>query len=95
VQGRELADAELEDALGRREVLEAMHAEIDEHGFAREGCRRRRHHRLASVSRRSDPGIPMDVCPDIGDVPVGSARVPIREGSRVDPRRPSVRLVKT
>jgi hypothetical protein len=43
VQGRELADAELEDALGRREVLEAMLAEIDEHGFAREGCRRRRH----------------------------------------------------
>jgi hypothetical protein len=61
LRGRERPAAELVEALGARQVLEAMLAEVDEVGVPDQVVGRMRHEYLAAVAGRGDPRGPVDV----------------------------------
>ena len=65
LQWREIGITQLEDALGRREVLQPVVAQVAESLVSNQAGRRRRNEHLAAVADCGNPCRPMDVCPDV------------------------------
>ncbi|HEY2778249.1 MAG TPA: hypothetical protein VGI77_10125 [Gaiellaceae bacterium] len=68
LQARELALAQLEQTLGRREVFEPVLAQIASRHAREEVARRLRQQNLPTVTGCGDPRRPMDVQPDVSIV---------------------------